>query len=511
LGYDDRDGARTKLMGKANQRVIVVGAGIGGLTSAALLAKRGYEVIVYDLAIVAGGCASTFKRRGFTFDVGATQVAGLESGGIHDRIFRELEIDIPEATYCDPACAVFLPNEKEPINVWRDRDQWKLERQRQFPNSEPFWQFLEDLFWRSWRFQGRDPILPPRHPWDLWQLIKALRIDILATVPYTFSTVGDALRGFGLTADLRLRTFLNLQLKLYSQVNAEETALLYAATALAVSQSPLGLFHLKGSMQVLSDRLVASIERDCGKVFMQHQVTEIQKSATTGKVRVKVTNLRSKETWWDEADHVVTNVTVNNFVELLGDQIPQGYAHRVKNLKPASVAFVVYLGVDRAAIPENCPPHLQFLEAYSESNPHSLFVSVSKEGDGRAPAGKATIIASEFTDAEVWYGDEDYQSLKQRFTERAIAQLSEYFHLNEQTLIHVDAATPQTFVRYTGRDRGIVGGVGMRVSTFGPFGFANRTPIKNIWLVGDSTHPGEGTAGVSYSALTVVRQITNRA
>jgi phytoene dehydrogenase-like protein len=45
------------------------------------------------------------------------------------------------------------------------------------------------------------------------------------------------------------------------------------------------------------------------------------------------------------------------------------------------------------------------------------------------------------------------------------------------------------------------------VPTFGPFGFANRTPIENLWLVGDSTHPGEGTAGVSFSALTVVRQI----
>jgi C-3',4' desaturase CrtD len=491
-----------------NQKIIVIGAGIGGLTSAALLAKRGYEVIVYDLATIAGGCASTFKRRGFTFDVGATQIAGLESGGIHDRIFKELEIEIPEATECDPACTVFLPNESEPINVWRDRHKWKLERQKQFPNSEPFWNFLEDLFRRSWRFQSRDPILPPRNFWDLWQLIKALRIDTLATVPYTFSTVGDALRGFGLANDQRLRTFLDLQLKLYSQVNAEETALLYAATALAVSQTPLGLFHLQGSMQVLSDRLVASIERDGGKILMKHQVTAIADQGKSKKVKVK--NLRMGEIWWDEADHVVANVTVNNFVKLLGDSAPKVYAKRVENLKPASVAFVVYLGVDRSAIPENCPPHLQFLEAYENSTadkPHSLFVSVSKEGDGRAPEGKATIIASEFTDAAVWYGDEDYQKLKKRFTERAIAQLSTYFHLNEKTIIHIEAATPQTFARYTGRDRGIVGGVGMRVSSFGLFGFATRTPLKNIWLVGDSTHPGEGTAGVSYSALTVARQI----
>jgi len=49
--------------------------------------------------------------------------------------------------------------------------------------------------------------------------------------------------------------------------------------------------------------------------------------------------------------------------------------------------------------------------------------------------------------------------------------------------------------------------VGQRLGTFGPFAIATRTPIDNLWLVGDSTHPGEGTAGVSYSALTVVRQI----
>ncbi|MFS8120597.1 MAG: FAD-dependent oxidoreductase, partial [Microcoleus sp.] len=46
--------------------VTVIGAGIGGLTAAALLARRGYQVLVLDQAIVPGGCASTFKRKGFT-------------------------------------------------------------------------------------------------------------------------------------------------------------------------------------------------------------------------------------------------------------------------------------------------------------------------------------------------------------------------------------------------------------------------------------------------------------
>lgn len=491
-------------------RVVVIGAGIGGLTAGALLARRGYQVLVLDQAFVPGGCASTFKRRGFTFDVGATQVAGLEPGGIHQRIFDELEIDLPTATPCDPACAVFLPGETEPINVWRDPEQWKAERQQQFPGSEPFWQMMTTLFEASWKFQSRDPVLPPRNLWDLWQLASAVRPDTMITLPFTFMTVGDALRRYGLYEDRRLRTFLDLQLKLYSQVNADETALLYAATALGVSTEPQGLFHLNGSMQVLSDRLVEALEKWGGKLLMRHTVEQVEVS--DGKAtRVRIRNQKTGEVWTESADQVVANVTVQNLVQLLGEQAPQGYKRRVDRLPPASGAFVIYLGVDQSAIPLGCAPHLQFLYDYSgpigENN--SLFVSVSQPGDGRAPEGKATIIASSFTDTGLWWqgSKEEYEQLKQRYTEGAIARLNQYFYLKPETLIHQEVATPRTFAYYTGRDRGIVGGIGQRIPTFGPFGFATRTPIKSLWLVGDSTHPGEGTAGVSYSALTAVRQI----
>ncbi|MCL1471959.1 C-3',4' desaturase CrtD [Argonema antarcticum] len=505
------------MSGLKSPRIVVIGAGIGGLTAAALLAHRGYQVLVLEQALVPGGCASTFKRQGFTFDVGATQVAGLEPGGIHHRIFSELEIEIPAATPCDPACAVFLPGETEPINVWRDQEQWQAERQRQFPGSDRFWQLLTNLFRYSWAFQSRDPVLPPRNLWDLWQLTKAVRPDTILTLPYTFLTVGDALRIYGLGDDRRLRTFLDLQLKLYSQVDAEETALLYAATALGVSQEPQGLYHLVGSMQVLSDRLVEALERDGGKLLLRHSVDRIcvENGKATG---VRIRDRKTGDIWTESADTVVANVTAQNLVHLLSGEInepqrsrniPQGYRRRVDKLPPASGAFVVYLGVDESAIPPGCPPHLQFL--YDREGPigenNSLFVSVSHPGDGRAPDGKATITASSFTDVRQWWNCANYDDLKDKYTEEAIARLSQYFHLTPETILHVEAATPRTFAHFTARDRGIVGGIGQRVSTFGPFGFANRTPIKHLCLVGDSTHPGEGTAGVSYSALTVVRQL----
>ncbi len=168
-------------------------------------------------------------------------------------------------------------------------------------------------------------------------------------------------------------------------------------------------------MQVLSDRLVEALEKYGGKLLMRHTVEKVEASGdkVTG---VRIRNQKTGEVWIEPAEEVVANVTVQNLVKLLGDSLPRNYQRRVDKLPPASGAFVIYLGVEQSAIPAGCPPHLQFLYDYSgligENN--SLFVSVSKPGDGRAPLGKATIIASSFTDASRWWqgSQEDYEKLK---------------------------------------------------------------------------------------------------
>jgi len=237
-------------------------------------------------------------------------------------------------------------------------------------------------------------------------------------------------------------------------------------------------------------------------------------STDQGRVQgVMVRDLKTGILREEKADYVVANLTVQDLLKTL-DKPLLNYQKRVENLPPSSGAFVIYLGVTEAAIPKDCAPHLQFF--YDPTGPigenNSLFVSVSKPGDGRAPAGCRTLIASSFTDVAPWWqgSEQDYQARKESYTQTAIAKLGQYFNLNNlnaKTIVHQESATPRTFARYTARHQGIVGGVGQRLSTFGPFGFAPRTPVANLWLVGDSVHPGEGTAGVSYSALTIARQI----
>jgi phytoene dehydrogenase-like protein len=65
---------------------LVIGAGIGGLTTAALLLKAGWQVTVLEGQSYPGGSAGTFYHKGFRFDAGATLAGGFAAGGPHARL-----------------------------------------------------------------------------------------------------------------------------------------------------------------------------------------------------------------------------------------------------------------------------------------------------------------------------------------------------------------------------------------------------------------------------------------
>jgi len=61
--------------------VIVIGAGMGGLTAAALLAKKGFKTLLLEKEDQVGGYAVSFKRQGFLFDATGAFVGGCHEGG----------------------------------------------------------------------------------------------------------------------------------------------------------------------------------------------------------------------------------------------------------------------------------------------------------------------------------------------------------------------------------------------------------------------------------------------
>ena len=497
---------------KAETDVVVVGGGIAGLTAAALLAKQGLAVLLLEAHSQSGGCAGTFRRGPYTFDVGATQVAGLEPGGIHTRLFHQLAVPPPSASPLDPGCVVDLADGHEPVRIWRDPKRWRQERERQFPGSERFWAICETIHQANWGFAARDPVLPPRSLWDLGQLLKALRPANLASGILVSATIADILRFSGCGGDPRLRRFLDLQLKLYSQEPADRTAALYGATVLAMVQEPLGLWHLEGSMQTLSETLERALVQAGGSLRLGHRVMRLEQLATGWKVRGGA-NRQAGSCGLGDKGHafvistndVVVTLPPQTLPDLLGEDLPEGYRRRLSQLPEPSGALVFYGAVKRKALPMECPSHLQM----DGCTPGSLFVSISQDGDGRAPPGQATVIASMFTAAKSWFALDRsaYRVQKADTMNQITTRLEQLLGINAEVWLHKELATPRGFARWTGRSWGYVGGLGQHPRRFGPFALASRSPLAGLWLCGDSIHPGEGTAGVSLSALMVCRQL----
>ena len=71
-----RGGSAKKLEAAADADVIIIGSGLGGLSSAAVLSKAGYKVVVLEQHDVIGGATHTFEDGGYEFDVGIHYLGG---------------------------------------------------------------------------------------------------------------------------------------------------------------------------------------------------------------------------------------------------------------------------------------------------------------------------------------------------------------------------------------------------------------------------------------------------
>lgn len=140
--------------------VVVVGAGIAGLTTAALLVAEGRDVVLLEQHGRVGVCAGDYWRKELLFRAGATLVTGLEPGGLHDRVFARLGVRLaarPLAT----AMRVHLPDRV--VDVPTDAAAWADERRRAFgPGGERFWRMVAEraavaraLSWASRRCRRR--------------------------------------------------------------------------------------------------------------------------------------------------------------------------------------------------------------------------------------------------------------------------------------------------------------------------------------------------------------------
>ncbi len=485
-----------KGMSRPNQpHVIVVGAGIGGLTAAALLLKSGLRVTVLEAHVYPGGSAGTFYHKGFQFDAGATLAGGFGEGGPHARLGQLLGIEWPIQPV-DPAWVTLI--EGQPIIQWADRQRWREEMEQKFPESRSFWKLQEWLAEQAWQVSARHFPFPPQSMRDVWHLAVALRPTTIVAAPFALLTIGHLLPRH---ASLRFRTFVDSQLLISAQTTSLYANALYGSAALDLPRR--GVNHVRGGIGQLAKTLADWFISNGGLLHYRQRAKRIEVRSND---RLLVHTNKGLQL---EADGVVANLTPWGLAEVLNEHAPRRLQQEIQRRPKGWGAFTLYLGLDQTLLGDWPADHYQVIvdsnQPLGEGN--SVFISLSPKDDlSRAPAGMRAATLSTHTRIEDWWGDDPtaYEEKRLQYTENMLKAAEMALPGIRRAVRLCLPGTPRTFAFYTRRPLGMVGGF-PQTSLFAARG--SWSGIGNLWLVGDTIFPGQSTAGVTLGAMRVARQV----
>lgn len=491
--------------------VVVVGGGIGGLTTAALLAARGVNVCLIEKEARAGGCASTFEKFGYTFEQTASLYASWQAGEIHERVFAELPVDAPEVRPATPSYIVRLPD-KTLIPVCERDEEFEAHLGRAFPECSAaaikFYRDLAPLADALRRVARRVP--------DLRTASRLRRAHVAATEVRTasriFKEINSTVAEHLSNTSTRFRRFIDVQLQTFAQRPSKECAYLYGAVALMLPR--LGMYAMRGGAQSLADTLSESIRQSGGTLRLN--TTALRLAYDAGGRAVGVDLLSGETVKATRA--VVSNLTVwDTYGKLVGlTRTPEEMRRRLKLLRGWG-AYLLYLGIDEAAAASLPAEHVLTVTDWQEGEEYDpegaqLMFACAPPWDVRGPAGKRAVTVCTFTEPTQWFSfhtdETEHEEQDQSRLEECWARLHNAMPELGSSVEVIETATPRTFYENTRRRLGMVGGVGQSLDVFGSNALSHLTLIPSLYMVGDSVFPGQGVAAVTHSGLIVADEIT---
>ncbi|WBB54223.1 phytoene desaturase family protein [Verrucosispora sp. WMMD573] len=489
-------------------RIVVVGAGVGGLATAARLAVTGHQVTVLERAEEVGGKLGRHRRDtlegAFHFDTGPSLLTLPE---VFHELFEATGAKLDEyldLVPLDPIVRHVFPGGGPVLDSCADPAEFAARIGATLGDrAAGDWQRLWRRAARVWHASERD-ILRRRvdSPRDLARLAWRLR-DLAAIRP------GQSLRGLGrsLISDPRLRMLLD---RYATYTGADPRRAPAALVAVPYAELAFGGWYLRGGLGTLADALLSRC-LDLG-VVVRTGTTVTRIDAVGGRVHgVRVAD----STTPIPADVVVANVDA---LSVYRDLLPD--ARRLAGLTDRSLAgFVLLLGVRGDS---GLAHHNVFFPSDYDAEFDAVFGDPGR-GVRARPAADPTVFVTVANDPavrpaghEAWFvlvnaarqgtapGAIDWRrpGLAQAYADRILDVLAERGVDVRDRLVFRDVRTPAELAAATGAPGGTIYG-----TAGGLLRPANRGPARGLWLVGGSSHPGGGLPMVTLSAQIVADAI----
>ncbi len=506
--------------------VIIIGGGISGLTSAALLGKFGISACVFEMSENPGGYLAGFNRKGFKFDTAIHWLNDCGTKGFVSKIFRIIDNDFPKAE-TQHNIRRFI-NEKSNYLFTSNPEKLKAQLLTEFPDEKKgIIKFFRDAKRISASFNdfvnlGRS--IETRNLFGkMFYGLKMLKFAFPFFPHLKYS--GNEGVSKGLKKYFKTRELQNLF--------GAEPDLLSCLVPVAWAYSKNFQKTPQGGSRAYPLWLMKEARKKGSDVFLNSKVTELiveNKTAVGVKVQNKngLSEIKSK--------YIVAACDAETlFNKMLPENmISEKKKRKLENAELYSSAVTVSVALD-------CPSEEL---GFGEENIFLFDASVSREdlscGDPHksgmhvaapsvkdktlAPKGQGTLtifIPAKIEDNNYWNckkdekGDfvrsDDYKKLKTEYAEILITRVAEKINPEiKKHIIFYDVATPITYLRYTGNKNGTMMGQRPGKENIMNKVASYKTPVKNLLLSGHWADMGGGVLIAVKSAMNTSLMILKK-
>ncbi len=494
-----------------NKRVVVIGAGIGGMSAAIMLASKGFQVTILEKNAQVGGKLNQLQTKGFSFDLGPSIFTLPE---IFRPIFegngRRLE-DYITLQRVDPQWRNFF-EDGVVVDLWEDCETMRKELERFGP--QVFEEYKEFLSYsrRQYEILERGYL---RHGLDTFvQFFRFYGWKEAGDLDYLRSMSGSIYKRL---SNPYLRDIFEYFIKYVGSSALDSPAFM---NLMPTIQMDFGLWYVAGGLYQLGHAFRKRLEETGVTLCLEHEVQRIDYSgSTTTGVQVRSSNGEIRIL---AADYVVSNMEVIPAMQrLLGS--PPSAMKKLRRFEPSCSGIILHLGLDRVYpqlahhnffYSNNLHEHFRrvFRDKKLPDDPTIYVVAPTRSDPSQAPPGCDNIkILPHIPSIDVnnSYTREDYIAFKELCLDKL-----ERMGLTDlrQHIVVEDFWTPFDIEKRYASNRGSIYGVVCdRRRNFAFKAPKRSSQFSNLFFVGGSVNPGAGMPMVALSGQHVARMIIEQA